>query len=201
MKLNLNATAGAGWCLAFVQSVFDAPVMHESAWKAWLATERKRNDPLPDAPVPVWFEHWGTYDTPARWDNFGHVVAYVPGKGFLSSPRSGHGSEWFDSIEAVEQAFNATYVGWSEDLNTKTIYEKRLTMSEYKKIMNRIDKAEKKIIDHISAQHRVTRGSSQLGWLRRRTGGAYSGESITAKLNRALGGIEKLTKMLEEKMK
>lgn len=48
------------------------------------------------------------------------------------------------------------------------------------------------IIDHINAQHRVTRGSSNIGWLKRRLGGGYSGESLTSKINRALGGIEGL---------
>lgn len=189
MKLNLNATAGAGWCLAFVQSVFDAPVMHESAWKAWLATEHKRTDALPDAPVPVWFEHWGTYGSPARWDNWGHVVAYVPGRGYLSSPRSGHGSEWFDSIEAVEQAFNASYVGWSEDLNTKTIYTqpvKGLTVDEAKKIMKHIDAMEKRL-----------KGPSWLGWIKNRQGGSYKGKNFTRRLN----DIEQALKRIEGKLK
>lgn len=48
------------------------------------------------------------------------------------------------------------------------------------------------IIKFIGAQHSVTRGSSNISWLKRRIGGSNKGESITAKLNRVLGGIEGL---------
>lgn len=48
------------------------------------------------------------------------------------------------------------------------------------------------IIEYIGAQHSVTRGSSNISWLKRRIGGSNKGENITAKLNRVLGGIEGL---------
>jgi hypothetical protein len=35
----------------------------------------------------------------------------------LSSPGSGYGHQWVDTINAVELYFNAKYVGWSEDIN------------------------------------------------------------------------------------
>lgn len=177
MKLNLNAQDGAGWCLRFTQSVFGAPAMHDSAWLAWEATKKKhRNRNLPDAPVPVWFSHEGTYGTPPRYDNWGHVVAYVPGRGFLSSPLSGYGSQWFDSIAAVEEAFRAKFVGWSEDLNTKTIYTpkpKGLTLSEYKKLEALIKKENKRIYDHITYQFNITRGPSHIGWLKSKVWGIF----------------------------
>lgn len=145
----LGTRDGVGWCLRFAQSVYGltgAPYWHESAWKAWLATEYKHTGPLPDRSVPVWFSHWGTYGSPARYDNWGHVVAYVPGRGFLSSPAwlkpgTTAGQGWYSSTAEVEAAFGAKYVGWSEDLNGHriinyagipgTIKESRMSAESY----------------------------------------------------------------------
>lgn len=115
----------AGFCLRFTQSVYGAPAQHESAWDAWNATSYKHetSENIPDVSAPVWFSHFGTYGNPPRYDNWGHVVAYIPGQGYLSSPGSGYGSKMFDSIQAVESYFNAKYVGWSEDLNGLRIAE------------------------------------------------------------------------------
>lgn len=113
-----TVTDGAGWCLRFTQSVWGAPAKYESAWYAWTATQFKHTEPLPeDIAVVVWFSHYGTYGNPPRYDNWGHVVTYVPGQGFLSSPQSGIGQKWLATIQDVERAFNSTYVGWSEDIN------------------------------------------------------------------------------------
>lgn len=123
---NPRTVDGPGWCLRFTQSVYGltgAPFWHPSAWAAWLATEYKHTTrTMPNASVPVWFSHFGTYGDPPTYGNWGHVVAYIPGRGFLSSPawvRPGQtvGQLWLDSIEAVERTFNAKFVGWSEDLN------------------------------------------------------------------------------------
>lgn len=108
----------AGMCLQFVQSVYSAPRRYRSAWAAWLAVpDKHENRLLPAASVPVWFSHYGTYGNPPSYENWGHVVAYVPGQGFLSSPGQGYGQEWLPSIEAVERRFNSKFVGWSESIN------------------------------------------------------------------------------------
>lgn len=111
---DLTVKDGAGWCLRFTQTVWGAPARYESAWQAWEATEHKHTDALPDVAVPVWFEHWGNYGYYANW---GHVVSYVPGMGFLSSPTSGVGQVWLPDIASVERTFNSKYVGWTEDIN------------------------------------------------------------------------------------
>jgi len=112
-----SVKANAGMCLAFVQSVYGAPVKYRSAWEAWQATTQKHADQLPTVSVPVWFSHYGTYGQPPSYENWGHVVAYIPGSGFLSSPGEGYGSEMLATIEQVEQRFNSKYVGWSTDIN------------------------------------------------------------------------------------
>jgi hypothetical protein len=119
---NTNTQDGAGWCLRFTQTVYGAPARYNSAWDAWQAVPDKHTDPLPEASVPVWFSHYGTYGNPPTYANWGHVVAKI-GDRFLSSPASGVGQQWFDSVEAIEKTFNAKYVGWSESLNGLKIVE------------------------------------------------------------------------------
>lgn len=114
---NLSQETGAGWCLKFTQDSFRAPRMYASATDAANATKlRNSSRSMPNVAVPVWFDHWGTYQ--GRYANWGHVVDWVPGRGFLSSPASGFGQLWLSSIEAVERTFNAKYRFWSLDINT-----------------------------------------------------------------------------------
>lgn len=123
---NTNVTDGAGWCLRFTQTVWGAPVRYNSAWDAWEATEYKHGtgEALPeDAACIVWFSHYGTYGTPPTYANWGHVVSWIPGQGFLSSPGQGYGQQWFNSTTEIERYFRASYVGWSEDLNGLRVVE------------------------------------------------------------------------------
>lgn len=117
----------AGFCLRFTQSVFGAPARYRSAWDAWkAATGKHENRLLPDAAVPVWFSHFGSYGEPPTYNNWGHVVAWIPGRGFLSSPLGKlgtYGQSWFDTIEEVERTFNAKFVGWSENINGLQVVE------------------------------------------------------------------------------
>lgn len=131
---NLAVTDGAGWCLRFTQSVWGAPAMYESAWKAWEATQLKHftTESLPDVPCVVWFSHWGNYGYYANW---GHVVTFVPGKGFLSSPTSGVGQTWLLTIDQVERTFNSQFAGWSEDINGLRVAEYIDTPTRKKKKM------------------------------------------------------------------
>lgn len=123
---DLNVQDGAGWCLRFTQSVWGAPVRYNSAWDAWNATQFKHGtgEALPeDASCVVWFSHYGTYGDPPTYDNWGHVVTWVPGRGFLSSPGQGYGQQWFNSTTEIERYFRAGYVGWSEDINGLRVIE------------------------------------------------------------------------------
>jgi hypothetical protein len=126
----------AGYCLGLVQRVYGAPGLHNTAWEAWEATQLKHLDQnLPPVSVPVWFDHWGTYD--GVYGRFGHVVAWVPGRGFLSSPGSGVGQKWLNTIKEIERFYNCTYVGWSEDVNSLQVvqYQPDPTPAKGKKLM------------------------------------------------------------------
>lgn len=119
----------AGNCLRFAQSVWNAPVRYRSAWDAWQATQLKHSvsEPVPnDVGTLQWFEHFGTYGNPPSYENWGHVVSFIPGRGYLSSPAGKlgtYGQSWFATIGEVERAFNAKYVGWSEDINGLRVAE------------------------------------------------------------------------------
>jgi hypothetical protein len=114
---NPNTKDYAGFCLRFAQSVFNAPVRYRSAWDAWVATTNKNfNRDIPDGVgVLLWFEHWGSYG--GEYANWGHVVIHMTNNRYLSSPASGYGQNWFDTIEQVERTFNAKYVGWTDNIN------------------------------------------------------------------------------------
>lgn len=119
---NLNQKTSAGWCLKFAQDSFGAPVMHATATIAANATKhRNYSRDMPNVAVPVWFWHYGTYNGVSG--EYGHVVDWVPGRGFLSSPVSGFGQLWLSSIEEVEKTFNAKYRFWSLDINTLLVAE------------------------------------------------------------------------------
>jgi hypothetical protein len=112
----------AGMCLQFAQKVYNAPVKYATAWASWQATPNKHtNRNLPNASTVIWFDHWGTYNN--VYGQYGHVCAWVPGLGFLSSPTQGYGQQIFSTIEDVEKSFNAKFVGWTETLNGLQIIE------------------------------------------------------------------------------
>lgn len=126
---NLEAIDGTGMCLRFVQRVYQNknPYYYASAASAWQNAVHKRFDrKLPSVSVPVYFDHYGTYGSPPTYGNWGHIVAWVPwafngAGGFLSSPTTWAGRQWFSSIEAIERAFNASYVGWALDVGGLTV--------------------------------------------------------------------------------
>lgn len=126
-----------GLCLRYAQSFFGAPAMYRSARDAFDATKFKHapSQPLPDVPVLLWFDHWGAYNDglgPYRGvpvggvANWGHVTPYIPGKGIYSSPanpNAGYSFDVYSSIAQVERAFNAKYIGWTEDINGLRVAE------------------------------------------------------------------------------
>lgn len=99
--------------------------MHATATIAADATKlRIASRTMPNVAVPVWFWHYGTYGGVSG--EYGHVVLWVPGRGFLSSPsyskwsngREVPWSQWFSSIEEIERTFLAKFRFWSLDINT-----------------------------------------------------------------------------------
>lgn len=125
VTLNLDAKVNAGWCLSLQQKVFGTPVANPHATAAWNNAKYKNTSrEMPNVAVPVFFK-WvnNIKGDPNYGVDQGHVVAWVPGRGFFSSPGVGYGSTWFDSIVAIEKYFGCTYRGWAQDLNGKRVAE------------------------------------------------------------------------------
>lgn len=115
---NLEAEDIPGFCLRFIDKVFPGSTPGiPTAWAAWELTELKHSDQnFPPVSVPVWFDHWGTYG--GVYGRYGHVVAWVPGQGFVESGtrQGGKGQQWHSTIKEIERYNNCTFVGWSEDM-------------------------------------------------------------------------------------
>lgn len=119
---NLGVTDYPGYCLRMQQSVWGAPVRYATAWEAWQNTQYKHvGTPPSDVSSVIWFDHWGTYG--GVYGQYGHVATYVPGQGILSNPARGNGQKWYNTIEQCARDCNATYVGWTEDINGLRVIE------------------------------------------------------------------------------
>jgi hypothetical protein len=119
---NTSTVGKVGYCLAFGEDVFSAPHnLHKYATEAWLAAKYKHFDRnMPNVSVPVWFTYWATIAGIYR--NWGHIVTWVPGRGFLSSPLQQDGTQqWLASLEEVEKRYKCTFVGYSEDISGKRV--------------------------------------------------------------------------------
>ena len=127
VKPNTAVKSDYGWCLWHQQEVYGTPHLYPSATAAYNATQFKHTDAIPtNVAVVLWFEHWGSYGTPATWANWGHTASFVPGLGVLTSPISNNskGYQVYPSIEALVNEINrilpksgTKYLGWSEDLS------------------------------------------------------------------------------------
>lgn len=124
---NLGFRTLAGLCLVMAQGITGAPVQNPTATAAANKTRFRHTERrMPRSVAVLWFDHYGRYGEPGReyWDNWGHVVVYVPGRGFASSSpvyNEVSGPYWYPTIEAVERTFNCTYRFWSEDINGKRV--------------------------------------------------------------------------------
>lgn len=119
IKFPLDKPDYHGFSLRQVQDSFRAPVMHNTAWEAWEATEHKHGpeEPLPNAYVPVWFWTSAQGIMP-----LGHVLIWDPdSKKLFGTPRSGCGIETYDLKQVVNEF--TKYVGWSEDINGLRVAE------------------------------------------------------------------------------
>ena len=118
---DLSIRVWAGWCLSLARQVARAPAREATAWDAWANAQHRHgpSEPIPNVPVILWFSHWNTYN--GVHQNWGHVVYWIPGGGFLSSPGEGYGQEWLSSVAAVVARFGGAYVGWSEDISTQRV--------------------------------------------------------------------------------
>lgn len=126
---NLNAQGRIGYCLEFAARVWGTTFVPDPpyAWTAWQQTTLRLASIPSDVAVPCWFE----YDTGGIEE--GHVVAWIPGKGFLSSPYSLSADAQYQegttthallpSIAEVERIYGVKFVGCSQDILNLRVVE------------------------------------------------------------------------------
>lgn len=116
---NLGVKGTLGNCLMYSREVFGIAKKYDSAWEGWSNSALKHGDQsFPSVAVPVWFEHWGTYGSPPKYGNWGHVAVRMPNGQIYSSPYNSRTSHAvLSSIQEVEKLYKCKYVGWSEDVN------------------------------------------------------------------------------------
>ena len=132
VAMNLQASAAAGWCRAYVSRFLgDAPIARPTALSDWYASNARhedRNFPADAEWLPV---YWSI-----SWEPAGHVaMLHVPTGQVWSSPvtqgAQAVGHEIFASIDAVTRAFSptTTYLGWTEDFGGLTVYTPHPTIA------------------------------------------------------------------------
>jgi len=112
---NPNIPCKPGWCLEYVNNVFDVSVRYGSATAAWNGSTTKHWNF--DFPVDVWFPVWFSL---AHEPN-GHVALMAPDGSVYSTtdpygftPR--HHPNLDDLIRAYSYNNPLTYLGWTEDV-------------------------------------------------------------------------------------
>jgi len=130
----------AGLCLKYSRSVFGIDAVYDPAWQAWQKVQYRHEDKnFPDASVPVWFDWWGKLPGDTVKKQYGHVAVRDKSGIIWSSPLSGIGRAWFNSIEDLVKAFGngMKYVGWSEDINNvRVVQEEEITMPDEAAVYN-----------------------------------------------------------------
>lgn len=126
VKPNVEINENAGWCLQYARRAFGADAVETSAWAGWMSTEHPhedRNWPSGVA-VPVWFDWTG--DVGSGRFRYGHVAVRTADGKIWSSPLSGYGRAWFNSVDDLVRAFGGgmRYVGWSEDISDVRVVKK-----------------------------------------------------------------------------
>jgi len=123
----------AGLCLVYSRSVFGAPAVYATAWDAWNNAKYKHtNKDFPEASVPVWFDWWGKLPGDKEKQQYGHTAVRDKSGKVYSSPLSGTGHAWFNSVDDLVKAFGngMKYVGWSEDINNVRVVQEKKEMPE-----------------------------------------------------------------------
>ncbi|MFN3004973.1 hypothetical protein [Mycolicibacterium wolinskyi] len=124
---NTDITEKAGMCLSYSRRAFGAPAVEPTAWDAWTKAKYRHEDrAFPEGVAhPVWF-YWKNKlpgDTVAQ--EYGHVAVRKADGKIWSSPLSGVGRAWFNSVDDLVRAFGGgmRYVGWSEDISGVKVIE------------------------------------------------------------------------------
>lgn len=151
VKFNLSQKGRSGWCLEYVRKGFGAPAVEPSAWQAWQKAKYKHTGSrtMPKVQVPVFFSYI------ENGINYGHVVAWIPGKGFYSSPYNNLTTKAvLKTLGEVERIYGCKYVGWAEDVSKVRVVKPVGAKPTPKKVYHFVKKGE--YLALIAERHRTT---------------------------------------------
>lgn len=112
---HIGAYGWAGYCQKFVRMAFGAPGGYASAIDAWYGARMKHaGDRNPPSGVPVYF-------TPGS-NGLGHVALHTGGGRVISTDYPVGGIIGTGTIAGIERDWGRRYLGWTGDINGKTIY-------------------------------------------------------------------------------
>lgn len=136
-KPNTKQKEQSGNCLRFTFLAFGGKngFGFSESRQAWNGQKKRHVGERPPRGVyvPVWFDWTGTIEGVTK--NWGHTAIALPDGRILSSPLNGYGQDIFASVSALEKAFGAKYLGWSEQMDGTVVvkpapgkYRKKLMM-------------------------------------------------------------------------
>lgn len=104
----------SGLCLQFVRTCFDVGSYYASAIDAWNGSATKHpGDRNPPPAVPLFFS------TPSQYD---HVTFCCSASEIVTTFNDQIRRYTGNAISGIERDFNATYLGWTEDINRVTVW-------------------------------------------------------------------------------
>ena len=207
---NYNQTVDAGMCQQYARLVFGVKAYYDPSWDNWKNLKYKhQNRDFPDASVPVWFNWWGKLKGDLTKKQYGHTAVRDKSGRVYSSPLSGKGHAWFNSIDDLVKAFGngMEYVGWSEDINNIRVVqpkeEKNMTSDEVKYLFLAITHKQPTATDiqawtTIPAVRLATESLQSDQWLTQNEK-ISSFDRVTKERDAAQEQLKSLTKQLAEK--
>lgn len=112
-----------GWCLAYVNTAFNAGWAGSTAREGWDNSAGKHEDMnIPSGVyVPIWFNHYGDYGY--GYKNYGHVAIWKDGTIWTSPYTHKPYADVFTDINALCSMYNCTYIGWTEYVGPTRVIE------------------------------------------------------------------------------
>ena len=101
-----------GWCLKFVRIMLGVAASYPSAIAAWNGAQYKHTTGTPPKGVPVFW----------RIGEFGHIALSDGGGYCYSTDILRRGEVDRVPIAKIRSRWGATYLGWTEDLNSVRVY-------------------------------------------------------------------------------
>lgn len=103
-------------CLKNTRKGYSIPPKYNTAWEAWLNTEKHTDRYIPSGvDVPIYFSYWATINE--VYKNWGHIGVNLKDGRFWSDGKI------YANLEAYEDTHAPIYAGWGESVNDIKVIE------------------------------------------------------------------------------